>query len=174
MTTIDHPAKDATSKDASAPPSSSGLSLWILPPKQRDAARITTTPAIAVPPRPRLRVLIADDDPTLVEVTSLILHLSGYEVVVAEDGEQAWRAYLERGCDLLLTDQDMPNLSGLELIERIRAQGDPVPVVLASGRIASGDIPPPLRDLIDVVLPKPFTSDLLLETLRACLRRTTP
>jgi DNA-binding response OmpR family regulator len=124
-----------------------------------------------VTPRPRPRVLLVDDDASIVEITTLILQFSGYEVVAAEDGAQAWCAYLEHGCDLLLTDQDMPHLSGLELIALIRSHGDPVPVILTSGRVACDELPPATRSQIDAVLPKPFASDLLLETIRTCLRQ---
>lgn len=154
----------------STPPWSDPPTLWL--PSAASAA--APSPAPSAEPRPspplRPRVLVADDDPGIVELTSLILHFSGYDVATAEDGEVAWRAYLEQGCDLLLTDHNMPRLSGLDLIARVRTHGDTVPVILASGRLDPEEIPFALRNQIDAFLAKPFPSDVLIATVRRCLR----
>jgi CheY-like chemotaxis protein len=118
---------------------------------------------------PRPRVLLTDDDPAIVELTALLLHFAGFDVITAVDGEDAWRTYLEHGCDLLLTDHHMPRLSGIELIARVRTHGDPLPVILASGRLEPDDIPYALRDQITAFLAKPFPSNVLVETIRRCL-----
>jgi CheY-like chemotaxis protein len=117
-------------------------------------------------------VLLADDDPAIVELTALRLHFAGFEVTTAVDGEDAWRTYLEHGCDLLLTDHHMPRLSGIELIARVRTHGDPLPVILASGRLEPDDIPYTLRDQITAFLAKPFPNTVLVETIRRCLGQT--
>ncbi len=118
----------------------------------------------------RPRILVAEDDPGVMGVAALVLHLSGFEVTTAEDGEAAWRIYLEQGCDLLLTDHNMPRLSGLELIARVRTHGDPLPVILTSGLLDPSDIPYPLCSQIDAVLAKPFSTQVLVDTVRRCLR----
>jgi len=169
MSTLHSPARGPASPNDSSSPWSCGVSLRS-PPTQHSSARQTTPPGANLKSaRRRYRVLLADDDRSIVETVSLILEASGYQPMAAEDGAQAWEMYLERGCDVLLTDLDMPRLSGFGLIERIRSHGDCVPVILSSGRIASEDIPAVLRQQIDAILPKPFGSDALLKTLRCCL-----
>lgn len=172
MATLENPARASEDNAAAGPPSPLSSRLLIISKEPLNASR-TETPPVVAPRHPRFSVLVADDDNSLVEIISQILTFAGYDVVVATDGEQAWQAYLERGCDLLLTDQDMPRLSGLELVDRIRSHGGSVPIVLTSGRVACEDIPDILRDQIDAVIAKPLTIDLLLETIRGALRRRT-
>ena len=131
-------------------------------------APVDSTNPFPAPLRPR--ILVAEDDPGVMGVAALVLHLSGFEVTTAEDGEAAWRIYLEQGCDLLLTDHNMPRLSGLELIARVRTHGDPLPVILTSGLLDPSDIPYPLCSQIDAVLAKPFSTQVLVDTVRRCLR----
>ncbi len=84
------------------------------------------------------RILVADDEPSFRELLADILETAGHEVVEARDGEQALAA-LERGAyDLVLTDQRMPGIGGLELLRRIRQRAAPPPVVMLT---AYGTIP---------------------------------
>ncbi len=66
------------------------------------------------------RVLIAEDDATIRQLYSLILQNSGYEVVEAVDGQEALDKFLAQPCDMVITDMNMPRMSGLELIQRLR------------------------------------------------------
>ena len=84
------------------------------------------------------RILVADDEPSFRELLADILEAAGHEVVEARDGEEALAA-LERGVyDLVLTDQRMPGIGGLELLRRIRQRAAPPPVVMLT---AYGTIP---------------------------------
>jgi CheY-like chemotaxis protein len=146
----------------------------LIPAPHNDSEPAGSGPEESSLPRAALRprVLLADDDPAIVELTALLLHFAGFEVTTAVDGEDAWRTYLEHGCDLLLTDHHMPRLSGIELIARVRTHGDPLPVILASGRLEPDDIPYTLRDQITAFLAKPFPNTVLVETIRRCLGQT--
>ena len=83
-----------------------------------------------------IRVLIADDSPTLREAERLCLEGAGYSVRAAIDGHDAWNALRGSEFDLLVSDVDMPRLTGLQLVERIRNDGrwKNLPIVLLSHR----------------------------------------
>jgi len=81
----------------------------------------------------RPRILVVEDDRVLLELNTSVLLLSGYEVEAAADGAAAWRALNNDGYDLLLTDNDMPELSGVELLKKLRAARMALPVIMATG-----------------------------------------
>ncbi|MEM1227521.1 MAG: response regulator [Planctomycetota bacterium] len=64
-------------------------------------------------------VLIAEDDPVFRHLLQYTLQRAGYRVVAVADGESAWQRWLAGGIHLLVTDQQMPRCSGIELISRI-------------------------------------------------------
>jgi EAL domain-containing protein (putative c-di-GMP-specific phosphodiesterase class I) len=82
---------------------------------------------------PRPRVLVVDDDETLVRTYARTLAADGYDVEVRFDGEAAVSAVRANPFDVVLSDIDMPRLSGLALLERIRAHDLDIPVVLITG-----------------------------------------
>jgi CheY-like chemotaxis protein len=85
-----------------------------------------------------LRVLMAEDEPLAAEVIEEGLVEAGFEVLAANDGQEAVDlAANGAGFDLLLTDLRMPRLDGMELIARLRAQRPDLPVVVMTG------FPPP-------------------------------
>lgn len=102
-----------------------------------------------------VHILIVDDDAGIREVGARLLLRSGFLVDVAEDGEGAWQAMHQRRYDLILTDQNMPHLSGSELIVRMREAGVRVPVILMSG----GETEPSgeRAAMPDAFLTKPFS-----------------
>jgi type IV pilus assembly protein PilB len=79
----------------------------------------------------RSRVLVVDDEPTLVEIVKEILETEHYEVVTASSGTEALAEIYRHRPDLVLTDLQMPGMNGLEMLQRIRAdlQTAQVPVV---------------------------------------------
>jgi two-component system, OmpR family, alkaline phosphatase synthesis response regulator PhoP len=82
------------------------------------------------------RILICDDEPHVTRLMSLKLSHAGYEVHTAADGEAAWRVMQDWVPALVITDEDLPRLSGRELIARMRRSSafDHIPVVLLSGQ----------------------------------------
>ncbi|MBW2461351.1 MAG: EAL domain-containing protein [Deltaproteobacteria bacterium] len=79
------------------------------------------------------RVLVVDDEPALCRAYRRTLEGADYEVVIAHDGEAAIRAFGEEEIDAILTDISMPGMTGVELLRRIRAEDEDVPVVLITG-----------------------------------------
>jgi EAL domain-containing protein (putative c-di-GMP-specific phosphodiesterase class I) len=78
-------------------------------------------------------ILVADDDALLLRAYTRILTASGYRVETAADGRAALDAFQKRRFDLILCDVDMPGLSGVELLEAVRAHDLDVPIVLVTG-----------------------------------------
>ena len=115
------------------------------------------------------RVLAVDDDAGMLRINQLTLTRAGYLVSVAADGEAAWEQLSEEDFDLVLTDHDLPRLTGLKLVERMRDRGMWTPVILASGSIA-GSVATDYPSLhLAAVLMKPFTSAELIASVKAAL-----
>jgi DNA-binding NtrC family response regulator len=116
-----------------------------------------------------LRVLVVDDDIYVRELNAGVLLRSGYKVDTAEDGADAWKALNDHRYDLLITDNKMPRLTGLELIQKLRSENMMLPVILASGVLPLEELKqhPELR--LDAVLAKPFTLPELLDAVKKVL-----
>ena len=82
------------------------------------------------------RVLIVDDEPKVLRITRLSLEKAGYEVETAGDGEEALGKLREAPFDVLVTDVNMPRMSGEELCAAVRTESfDPAPIIfVATGR----------------------------------------
>ena len=106
-------------------------------------------------------ILIADDEPSITDLLTLILEDAGYTVICASDGRQALDEIERDGLDLVITDNMMPRLSGMDLIARMREEPTlAVPTILMSAVRPPTPPPPPT-----VFLPKPFDLDHLLTTV---------
>ena len=118
---------------------------------------------------PSRRILLVDDDEDIREIYAETLVLSGYQVEAAADGEAGWEALQVRKYDLLITDHEMPRLSGLELVKKVCRAGIPVPVIIASGSLSPGELQRHPLIRFAAALPKPFSPAELLKTVRRVL-----
>ncbi len=103
-------------------------------------------------------VLVVDDDASVRSLLSYVVrhHLADYEIVVAADGAEALDYLTERAIELVITDHEMPRLSGLELVQIVKARTPELPVILISGDLLH-DIEQQAQDCgVDFFLPKPF------------------
>jgi two-component system response regulator MprA len=116
-------------------------------------------------------VLVTDDDRAVREALERALHLAGYEVELASDGDSALAAIDRRTPDAVVLDIMMPGLDGLDVTRRLRREGNRVPILLLTAREAVGDRVDGLDAGADDYLPKPFALEELLARLRALLRR---
>jgi CheY-like chemotaxis protein len=120
---------------------------------------------------PRAVILVAEDEPGLLEAMELLLDLEGFAVIPATNGNEALDRMLQNGCDLLITDFMMPVMDGAELVGRIRA--DPayreMPIILTSAVL------PPDTEIVDDVdafLCKPFTLTRVLQVIELLLEKS--
>jgi two-component system KDP operon response regulator KdpE len=118
----------------------------------------------------RRRILIVDDEPQIVRVLRTSLTTHGYEVRTAADGESAFETFGDWPCDLVITDLSMPNVSGLELCERIRTVSE-TPIIVLSVKGEEKTKVEALDAGADDYVTKPFGMDELLARVRAALRR---
>ena len=106
-----------------------------------------------------MRILCADDEQVLLEMMTEFLHRMEHTVVTALDGQQALDAIMQEpdGFDLLISDERMPGVSGMELVERLREQGCGIPIILISGHNDAEMNRKALEYGVIDVLAKPFS-----------------
>ena len=114
----------------------------------------------------RFRILVVDDEPAQREMISGFLKKQAFDVVVAENGAKALELFRQDSIDLILTDQKMPHLSGLDLLQAVRAINPETPVILmtAFGSIEAA-VSAIQRGATDY-LTKPLNLDELLYRIR--------
>ena len=127
-------------------------------------------------PRPNLRphILVVEDDVDIRRLNSEVLMRSGYLVATAKDGALAWDALQLVNYDLLITDNGMPGLSGVEVLKKIHAAGMNLPVIMATGTMPTWEfsVYPWLQPT--AVLLKPYHVAELLETVKKVLGADNP
>jgi DNA-binding response OmpR family regulator len=118
-----------------------------------------------------MKILLVDDDTTLLDVTAFALRRSGFLVVLGHDAEQALQLWSLEQPDLIILDIQLPGKDGLTLCREIRALS-PVPIILLTVRDSDEDIVHGLEIGADDYLTKPFSPKQLIARARAVLRRT--
>jgi two-component system OmpR family response regulator len=118
------------------------------------------------------RLLVVDDEKTILELLAGSLRLAGFEVVTAASGAEALRAAAASRPDLMLLDVMMPDGDGFEVVRRMRSSGPDVPVIFLSARDGVRERVAGLALGGDDYVTKPFSLDEVLERIRAVLRRT--
>src|SRR5450631_313873 len=120
----------------------------------------------------RLRLLIVEDDRTIREFLGRALTEGGFGVDLCSHAEEAERLALEGVHDALIVDLTLPDMDGLELIQRMRAQGVTAPVMILSARRSVDERVKGLERGGDDYLTKPFAVAELVARLRNLLRRS--
>jgi DNA-binding response OmpR family regulator len=118
----------------------------------------------------RARILIVEDERSLVGLLAMVLGDAGYEFVTAYDGETALRRIRDDPPDLVLLDLGLPRLSGHEVARTI-VEGALAPVIILTGRKEPAEVAGLLDLGVDDYVAKPFTHEELLARVRATLRR---
>ncbi len=107
-------------------------------------------------PARRQKILVADDHADVRRIMADMLALAGFDTQGVADGEAAWDELQQNSYDLLVTDHDMPRLGGLPLIQRLRAAGLKLPVIMVSGYPDMVSVTDHVKLQIAAVIPKPF------------------
>ena len=115
---------------------------------------------------PYTRILVADDDADVRQVSAEVLRRFGYRTETAADGAAAWEALEAKSYDLLITDNKLPKFSGVELVQKVRSAHMILPVILASAALPAEELDriPWLQPVATLI--KPFSSDYW----RVCMR----
>jgi DNA-binding response OmpR family regulator len=123
-------------------------------------------------PALRKRILVIEDDPSIVLGLRMNLEAEGYSVQVAEDGEAGLAQGKRREADLIILDIMLPRLNGFEVLRQLRAQGVNVPTIVLSARHAELDIVMGLEFGAEDYVTKPFGIAELLARIKTVLRRS--
>jgi two-component system response regulator ChvI len=115
-------------------------------------------------------IALVDDDRNILTSVAMTLEAEGFTVRAYSDGAEALRGLTAQPVDLAILDIKMPRMDGLELLERLRKQGD-LPVIFLTSKDDEVDELMGLRLGADDYIKKPFSQRLLIERIRALLRR---
>lgn len=115
-------------------------------------------------------VLVVDDDPAIRRTLTVNLRARGYDVETAGDGRSALQAVSERMPDVVLLDLGLPDIDGVDVLERLRLTSR-VPVIVVSARSEPDDKVEALDLGADDFITKPFSLEELLARVRATIRR---
>ena len=122
------------------------------------------------PAKSRRRILLVDDDSSTRQLSLKVLAGSGYDVEPVQDGAAGWDALQAKSYDLVITDNKMPKMTGLEMIEKLRAVRMGVPVILATGYAPMHKFDRKPWLMPDATLQRPFSNDDLLAAVKRVLR----
>ena len=163
---------DGLARISSRPGDGTTVELW-LPVTEPTTKAAAPTPA-APPPQAghAYSILLVDDDPLVLETTGGMLGHLGHSVMVAGSGAEALDVMRNAAIDLLITDYAMPGMTGVELVQQIRATHPALPVILATGYAELVKAAEPTLPRLD----KPYRLDalqaLLQQTMEAARTRS--
>ena len=115
-------------------------------------------------------IALVDDDRNILTSVAMTLEQEGFQVRTYTDGESALQGLISRPVDLAVLDIKMPRMDGMELLQRLR-QRTSLPVIFLTSKDEEVDEVMGLRLGADDYITKPFSQRLLLERIRALLRR---
>jgi DNA-binding response OmpR family regulator len=117
----------------------------------------------------RHRILVVEDDADIRQLNTEALTQCGYHVDAAQDGAVAWDTLQASGYDLMVTDNEMPKVTGVDLLKKLHAARMAVPVIMATGALPVDEFTryPWLQPA--AMLIKPYTLDELVGTVRQVL-----
>ncbi len=119
-------------------------------------------------------ILVADDEPDTLDLLEITLGRAGYRVLRAVNGREALDVVRRERPDLLLLDVMMPQLSGLDVLKTLKAEGAAPPVILFSARGRADDLAAGIEAGAVQYLVKPTSRDRLLEAVRSVVADLPP
>ena len=121
---------------------------------------------------PPQRILVADDDDEIRRLNVEVLTDSGYDVDAVKDGAAAWDALQLNSYDLLITDNNMPKMSGVELLKKLQAARMTLPIILSCAIKTAEELKQHPWLQINATLHKPYSLAKLLGTVGNVLHTT--
>ncbi len=121
-----------------------------------------------------IKILIVDDFATMRKVVRNLLKQSGYEnVVEAEDGVSAMRSLKTQKIDFVISDWNMPNMSGIELLKAVRADEDlkKTPFLMVTAEALQDNVVAAVKAGVSNYIVKPFTAEVLNEKIQKIMEK---
>lgn len=118
------------------------------------------------------KILLVDDEESILSTLKVFLELSGFQVITADNGQNALEKINRQAPDLVVLDVLMPQMNGRETLRRLRQQGNWTPVILLTQVAGTAQRIMALEEGADDYLNKPFDPQELVVRIRAVLRRT--
>jgi two-component system, OmpR family, response regulator len=131
----------------------------------------TTAPALTRPDGTPLRVLVVDDEANIAELIGMALRYEGWQVSLAHTGGKAVQTARDFDPDAIVLDMMLPDIDGMEVLRKVRADTPDVPVVFLTARDAVEDRIAGLTAGGDDYVTKPFSLEEVVARLRALMRR---
>jgi DNA-binding response OmpR family regulator len=128
--------------------------------------------ALRSEPNSPQRILVVDEDSDLCQLYATVLARPGCHVDVSRGGAAAWEALQTNHYSLLITENEMPDLTGVELVKTLRAARMTLPVIMAAGRLPTFELAQNASLQLAATLAKPFVVDELLDTVKKVLCST--
>ncbi|MBU9765629.1 response regulator transcription factor [Mycobacterium sp. TNTM28] len=119
-----------------------------------------------------IRVLLVDDEPALTNLVKMAVHYEGWDIEVAHTGREAVASFDETAPDVVVLDVMLPDVDGLEILQRVRESDGYTPTLFLTGRDSVLDRTPGLTVGADDYMAKPFSLEELVARLRSLLRRS--
>ena len=121
------------------------------------------------------QILVAEDNAALASVIRFNLVRAGFQVTIANDGHQAWEFVQSNHFDLIVTDQQMPKMTGCELCEKLRSVPEyaELPVIMLTAKGLELELPR-LREELKIMATymKPFSPKEIVKAVEDCLAAT--
>jgi two-component system, OmpR family, alkaline phosphatase synthesis response regulator PhoP len=122
------------------------------------------------------KILVVDDEVHIVQVVAIKLRNNGFEVITAENGAEGLELAVQERPDLIVSDYQMPVMSGLEMIENLRAKPETrdIPVVMLTARGFAIEDEKKQQLGVAACLSKPFSPRELLQAIESVLHQNSP
>ncbi len=122
-----------------------------------------------------MKILIVDDSSTMRRIIGNVVMQLGFskeDFDEAEDGIKAWKLLGESQYDIILTDWNMPNMNGLDLVKKIRSEGNHMktPIIMITTEGGKGEVITALKAGVNNYIVKPFNAEILKEKLDGVLK----
>jgi two-component system chemotaxis response regulator CheY len=123
-----------------------------------------------------MKILIVDDSSTMRRIIGNVVMQLGFtkdSFDEAEDGLKAWKLLSEAHYDVILTDWNMPNMNGLELVKKVRSEGthQKTPIIMITTEGGKGEVITALKAGVNNYIVKPFNAEVLKEKLDGVLKK---
>jgi two-component system, chemotaxis family, chemotaxis protein CheY len=123
-----------------------------------------------------MKILIVDDSSTMRRIIGNVITQLGFtkdNFDEAEDGVKAWKLLTEAHYDVILTDWNMPNMNGLELVQKVRSEGthQKTPIIMITTEGGKSEVITALKAGVNNYIVKPFSAEVLKEKLDGVLKK---